>query len=303
MWSNVPQPLQLTPRWSTWRYFDRDGRKAKVPSARVNDPRTWMTFEDAVSRAEVPSVRDHGGIGFLLGDGWSGVDLDAVIVDGQLRDDVYPILGEIRGYQEISPSGNGVKCIGRGDRVGLELNYKNTPLPSPGVTTEPAVTLWTGPRFFTVTGRILPTSRDPLLDLNLDRWPGKSVSPRLEYETPAWLPVGDLRGTEGIPHMKTGRDLEDDALLQIAYRHTKFILLWGNDTADYDNDHSRADAALCAMLAYYTGRDPERIDRLFRKSGLFRDKWNTNSYRTVTIRKAIALSSSMWGRAPWETDR
>jgi len=40
------------------------------------------------------------------------------------------------------------------------------------------------------------------------------------------------------------------------------------------NDHSRADLALCGMLAFWCGGDPERIDRLFRRSDLMREKWD-----------------------------
>src|SRR3990172_8761852 len=193
-WNLVPEALRLTGRWSTWRYHDRDGRRAKVPSARVNDPRTWISFEDAVARASVPSVRAHGGIGFLLGDGWCGVDIDGAYTDNSSRilvsSEVYGILREVGGYQEISPSGTGIKCIGRGDRIGLELNFKHNVL-------DPVVTLWTGPRFFTVTGEEIATSGDPLLDLNLSQWPGKVNSPRTVGERPPWVTVGDTRGTEG----------------------------------------------------------------------------------------------------------
>ena len=42
-----------------------------------------------------------------------------------------------------------------------------------------------------------------------------------------------------------------------------FDRLWHGDTAGYPS-HSEADLALCYMLAFWTGRDPGRIDRLFR---------------------------------------
>jgi putative DNA primase/helicase len=46
------------------------------------------------------------------------------------------------------------------------------------------------------------------------------------------------------------------------------------------------------MLAFWTGSDAERVDRLFRRSGLMRQKWDrptgTSKYSELTIRAAFA---------------
>jgi hypothetical protein len=49
-------------------------------------------------------------------------------------------------------------------------------------------------------------------------------------------------------------------------------------------NHSAADMALMAHLAFWTGKDCARMDRLFRQSGLMREKWDREgySYRTTT---------------------
>jgi hypothetical protein len=57
---------------------------------------------------------------------------------------------------------------------------------------------------------------------------------------------------------------------------------------------SDADLALLAHLAFYTGRDSRRMDRLFRKSGLMRDKWDRDSYRAITIGKALSGSGAFY---------
>ena len=66
--------------------------------------------------------------------------------------------------------------------------------------------------------------------------------------------------------------------------------LWSGDWADYGSQ-SEADLALCAHLAFWTGRDPERIDRLFRGSGLMRAKWDeqrgSETYGALTIIRAL----------------
>lgn len=54
-------------------------------------------------------------------------------------------------------------------------------------------------------------------------------------------------------------------------------------------DRSSADAALMAHLAFWTGKDAARMDRLFRRSGLIRDKYRDRAdYREMTIRNAVA---------------
>lgn len=57
---------------------------------------------------------------------------------------------------------------------------------------------------------------------------------------------------------------------------------------------SDADLALLAHLSFYTGRDARRMDRLFRKSALMRDKWERDSYRAITIGKALSGSTAFY---------
>jgi primase-polymerase (primpol)-like protein len=54
---------------------------------------------------------------------------------------------------------------------------------------------------------------------------------------------------------------------------TKFNALYGGDTVAYPS-HSHADSALVFTLAWWT-QDSAQIDRIFRSSGLYRDKWNS----------------------------
>jgi hypothetical protein len=90
-------------------------------------------------------------------------------------------------------------------------------------------------------------------------------------------------------------DAELVARAQSARDGDKFSRLWAGDTSQYGDDHSRADPALCALLAFWTGCDPERMDRLFRQSGLMREKWDRSDYRERTINNAVATVSQTSG--------
>ena len=86
-------------------------------------------------------------------------------------------------------------------------------------------------------------------------------------------------------------DVDDQALLEMARKASngqKFDRLWAGDFQRYyANDQSTADLALCTYLAFWTGRDEGRIDRLFQQSGLYRkEKWGRRDYRERTIDKA-----------------
>jgi len=84
---------------------------------------------------------------------------------------------------------------------------------------------------------------------------------------------------------------DDQALIEkakTAKNGAKFTALWEGDISGYDS-HSEADLALCCELAYWTRGDRDRIDRLFRQSGLYReDKWEgREDYRERTINAAL----------------
>src|SRR3569623_3637767 len=87
-------------------------------------------------------------------------------------------------------------------------------------------------------------------------------------------------------HASTADDDLVFDVLERANNDEKFKRLWNGDITGYPSA-SEADAALCEKLAFYTGKDPEAIDRAFRASGLMRDKWDREDYRDRTIERAV----------------
>lgn len=73
----------------------------------------------------------------------------------------------------------------------------------------------------------------------------------------------------------------------------QFERLWNGDLRLNQNDQSQADMSLCYMLAFCCGPDPDRVDRLFCQSNLFRSKWDErhtsdgSTYGQRTIQEAI----------------
>src|SRR5581483_10931 len=87
-------------------------------------------------------------------------------------------------------------------------------------------------------------------------------------------------------------------LARNAKNGSDFDRLYGGDTSSYDHDDSRAEAALCTYLAFWTQGDPDRIDRLVRSSGLYRPKWDERrgdtTYGAMTIDAALAICTEYY---------
>jgi putative DNA primase/helicase len=266
----IPQAMRDQRRWVLWRYdwSAEDNRWIKVPyqpwgvRAKSNDSSTWFTF------AEVMAPYRQGnwdGVGFVIGDGWSAVDLDKCrdAETGILLSST-PVLGtEPAGtYRELSPSGTGIHLVGRADQHGFEIRCDQRKFVP-----------WRGARFLAITGH---GEGDPTVDLTdlMRRW------------LPAPAPVRQVAGHVGYQDAALTSD--DDLLLQAvgSANGDRFLALWRGDTSAYASQ-SEADLALCGMLAFWTNYDAERVDRLFRQSGLYRAKWN-GSYRSATLNKAVS---------------
>lgn len=92
---------------------------------------------------------------------------------------------------------------------------------------------------------------------------------------------------------KPNLDLSDEELIDKATHArdgAKFSRLWAGDTTGYPSQ-SEAEMALVSLLAFWTGRDRDRIDHMFRASGLYRDKWDSprggSTYGAGTIEHVL----------------
>jgi hypothetical protein len=283
----VPVELRELPQWVCWRYVLRDRSWTKVPfdartgrPASSTDPASWASFKVALA-----AQGEYDGVGFVLAaDGpYVGIDLDRCIDEsGEVTVPAQSIIESFSSYAEVSPSGRGVKLITRAVKPTQRCR-------SHALEGMKEIEIYAGGRFFTITGRRLPgapgavTDGQPALSALCERlWPQEAESP---------LPSSVAAVTE----------LGDEELLQHAFaarNGAKFTRLWEGDTRDYDGDDSRADLALCSMLAYWTGRDSIRVDALFRQSGLYRaEKWGRDDYRDATISKAIASCKKVYNPA------
>ena len=155
---NIPRVMRDEDRWVLWQ--NQDGVKVPMQArksgalvrARSNDPTTWSSLADAVSTIKTVGKTTSLGLGFMLGDGWVGLDFDHVLDDsGSItNEDCSEIMEEIEGigYAERSPSGDGLHVIFKDVSGILNGRYAKKKEIGKGQ----AIELYFEKRYFTVTG-------------------------------------------------------------------------------------------------------------------------------------------------------
>jgi len=289
-YAEIPDSMRRAKRWVVWQYEIREGKKTKVPNtpgkgqAKSTDPTTWVTFEEACRAAEF-----YSGIGFVLGDGWLGLDADHVRdpETGEWTPGVLDEITSVQSYAELSPSGTGAHVITYGTKPGDRCRAK-------GEVWE----MYEHGRFFTVTGDHIPGTPTDVLEPA----PG---SLEAVYEKIGRTKEGSAPAERPAPTRQSRPDsieLTDTEIVekcQNAANAAKFNALWRGDITGYAS-HSEADQALCNILVFYT-QDPSQLERLIRQSGLCREKWDRTDYATRTIGTALQSCRETW--SPGRRDR
>lgn len=278
----IPTDLKQIPRWVGWEYRERGGKLTKVPieaatgaPASATDSSGWTDFGSAVEALR--RNPQWAGIGFVFDDSDDilGIDLDGCIDEhGVLSKEAADLVRLFGSYAEVSPSGTGVKIFVRGKKppnAGCRTSVM------PGLK---QIEIYDRRRYFTVTGQRLPDAPSTIANAQI----------AIDLVCNQLWPARQTESSAVNRAMGGGFDGDDQALIikAISSGDGKFKRLWHGDLSDYDDDHSRADLALCSLLAFWTGRDFHRMDRLFRRSGLYREKWDRTDYREKTIGKAVA---------------
>ena len=280
----VPADLKAIPQWVGWKYsrrLDRNGeyKWAKVPvdpttgdNASVTDPATWASYDAALEAAQRLKL---SGVGFVLTPeaGIIGGDLDHCVnaETGELEPAARAILESLNTYSESSPSRTGARFLIRGEAPEWIERGKR----------RGEIELYRAARFVTITGGRFPfgppaiETRPRELAAFCDRWLTKPEPAR-----------GTVSGTS--------RDgLDDDELMRrirASKQGPKFARLFDHgEIGDHSGDFSAATMALCCVLAGWSG-DAAQIDRLFRRSGLMRPKWDDKRGNSTWGARQIAAA-------------
>lgn len=243
--------------------------------AKSNDPTTWSDFDTAVS-----VVDKYDGIGYFFDGNYYGIDLDNVeseimrYMQGDNQDNIVAEFIDLLGsYAEISPSGTGVHIICKGT------------LP-PGGRRKGDIEMYDKGRFFTMTGNRLGEYRGIYDDSEM----GKVNYLHHKYIGEDSISVQDLSAVDA----ELGNNLSEDEIIERASESKtgmRFKMFMDGAWEQFYNSQSEADLAFCNDLAYWTACDPQKMDAIYRQSGMMRSKWDekreNSTYGALTIQKSI----------------
>lgn len=286
---NYPQEMAGLRQWICWRLEPdpKSEKPRKVPydpktgrRASSTNPDTWATL------AEAQAARDKfmfTGLGFVFTEecGLVGVDIDHCRKeDGTWNECAAAILEQWPSFTEVSPSGTGLHIFFRGKMPGK--GNKNS---------ASGVEMYAAARYFTMTGNRLEGTPDTIAD-------GAEALP--------WIHEAYIAKKKRAKKQKAATRsvaLTDEQVLekvQGSVNGEDFMALWNGDWQDKYGSQSEADLSLCCSLAFWTGKNKEQMDRLFRQSKLFREKWdkvhhaNGSTYGEETLEQAIQRTENVY---------
>lgn len=271
----IPTQLKAWDQWILWKSEVREGKPTKIPCdaggrpASVTDPAAWHTYDDALLILQGSPALAGLGFCFTPDDPFIGIDLDGCFPNPSPA--AQEILTQFETYQEISPSGTGVKIFAIGSR-GDFTRMRTAEVPG-----FKQLEVYDRDRFFTVTGQQFGFDTEVT---------GCQGGVDWLFETYLPNPVK----SNATPADRAPLDASDEEILTLMFGFANGEAarrLWNGEMSAFADDHSAADLALVAYLAFVVGPDPDRIASLFAKSDLYRDKWDRADYRERTITKVL----------------
>lgn len=281
-----------------------DYRTGKLPPRGQGGAAIWTDHDTAHKVAQQLGAGHGVGFSFADSDPYFFLDIDKCLQpDNQWSPVAQQLIKAFPGaYVEVSQSGRGLHIIGRG--VPPSHSCKNLTY---------GLELYHTDRFVALTGTHAQGDPDADVSANLP-WLVSSYFPPSSGDGALvdWSdePVPEWRGPLDDADL-IRRAMNSKSAGSVFGGRASFADLWTRDeqalatayppTNDHSiYDESSVDAALAQHLAFWTGKNCERIQALMWQSDLKRDKWEREDYLPRTILKAVGYASDVLIDKPTE---
>lgn len=279
----------------------RPGKTAKRPCrwdtgtiADAQDPANWTDYATAAAHAHLAS-----GVGFVFteSDPYSFLDIDGALIDGEWSTLSKELCARLGGSAvEVSQSGEG-----------LHIFSRSTVPPHACKNVAQGLEFYHARRFVALTGVFAQGSVDcdqteALAAIVAQYFPPNAAGS--DFTDWTTEPVAEWSGPADDEKL-IGAALASRSLLSTS---VPFKALWEADAdilAQYwpgdPYGASEADAALATRLAFWTGKNCERIQSIMERSALARAKWDRKDYLPRTIIRACAYTTEVatgWANSP-----
>jgi putative DNA primase/helicase len=294
-YDKVPTEIKHLKRWVLWKVRKlENGKLTKVPinalngyGAKSNDESTWTTFEEAIKKVDFYNC---SGVGFMLGNGYFGVDIDHAIDN---KDLIQEFVETLKSYTERSQSGEGIHIICKGV------------LPV-GNRRKGNIEMYDSARFFAMTGDVIGSYLIEERTEEVKELWNKYLNPQPNPNSYVY------RREDTMPpkpnYVPSGRALSNDEVIQRAIESKNgalFNCLYYGQWEGIYQSQSEADMAFCSLLAFWCRKDASQMDEIFRQSKLYREKWDEKrgqkTYGEITIANACDKCRDVY--EPMEVDK
>lgn len=286
-YTKIPQELKSLNRWVLWKLkINEKGKTTKIPinakngyGAKSNDSETWVSFDEAISKVEYFNCK---GVGFMLGNGYFGIDIDHQLDNVEL---INEFMLTLNSYTEISQSGEGIHIICKG---ALPIGNRR----------KGNIEMYDNARFFAMTGNAI-NDVEHIEDRTEDVKPlyYKYLG---EQEETQQQTSGDYVYKTDYKNQTYSVLTDEEVLIkaQESQNGNLFSCLYYGQWEGLYDSQSQADLAFCSLLAFWTCKNEEQMDRIFRSSKLYRTKWDEKrgniTYGKMTIEKAISKCKDVY---------
>lgn len=293
------RPMAVYRQFIACRLVPQDsGKTTKLPCDfrtgavdNAHNPAIWTDAQTAINACLTLGSDYRPGFVFTPNDPFFFIDIDNAWDGSQWSPIAMELCTAFAGAAvEISQSGTGLHIFGVGSAPAHSC--KNVQL---------GIEFYTQERFVVLSGTNATGSAGTSHSDALALVTGAYFPPRAESVTDGnWTtePCDEWRGPEDNTELIRRALLSQSAEAAFGNR-ASFRDLWEcnidklsrayPDSGDRAYDGSSADAALAQHLAFWTGKNCERIQELMQESGLVRGKWERDDYLPRTILNACAL--------------